>query len=103
MSLTPQAQNGLLGAGQASLQSNTALGGMRADMSQANQFYLAQGQNNLMNSPSTVQPLKDAQLRPLPSPGGVEARHQSIQGMGMPGQGQDFAAQNVSTHLENSP
>jgi hypothetical protein len=78
MSLTPQGQNGLLGAGQASLQSNTALGGMRGDVSQANQFYLAQGQNNLMNSPSTNQPIKDGQLRPLPSPGGVDARHHSI-------------------------
>lgn len=72
------------------------MGAMRGDVSQANQFYLAQGQNNLMNSPSTNQQIKDGQMRPLPSPGGVEARHQSIQNMGMGQAPQDFM-QNVST------
>jgi hypothetical protein len=56
---------------------------MRGEVAQANQFYIAQGQNNLMNSPSAVQPGKDGQLRPLPSPGGVEARHQSIQSVNL--------------------
>lgn len=41
ISLTPQAQNGLLGAGQATLQSNTALSSMRPDISGPSQFYLA--------------------------------------------------------------
>lgn len=72
------------------------MSGMRGDVSQANQFYLAQGQNNLMNSPSTNQQIKDGQMRPLPSPGGVEARHQSIQNMAMGQVPQDFMP-NVST------
>jgi hypothetical protein len=48
-----------------------------------------------MNSPPTNQQIKDGQMRPLPSPGGVEARHQSIQSMGMGQPPQDFM-QNVS-------